>query len=159
MFNPNQVIQSAKAKAMQLLRDNAKQVVQVEKSGWTKAAQEQGLPVSEKPFEAPKFDLLPPIKEVTTPEEQQIEAESQAKLARAKADLEAEMARWRSVRTQTDQQWVKSQEQLMHPEAMQGAQPAHKPIIETSKPKGPSGVQAATQAKKGSKEMGKQKST
>lgn len=158
MFNVKQTINSAKANAMQSLRDNAKQAIQVEKSGWTKAVQEQGLPVSEKPFEAPKFELLSPIKEVTSPEEQQIEAESQAKLAQAKADLEAEMARWRNVRTQTDQQWIKAQTQIMHPEQVQGAEPKREMIMPTSKQKGPSGAQAAAKAKQGSKEMGRQKS-
>lgn len=144
---------------MQSIRDNAKQAIKAETTGWTKAVQEQGLPVPAKPYEAPKFDLIAPPKQEVTPEDQQkIEAESQNALARAKAELEAEMAKWRNIRAQTTQEWVKGQTQIMHPEQAQGAEPKREIIIPTSKKTGPSGAQAATQAKKGSKEMGRQKS-
>lgn len=154
MFSPTKTISSATAKAMQTARDRVKQVASEEKAGWIKSASEQGVPVSEKPIEAPKFELFPEIKEVNEEEKKQIQEQSTIRLQK----LEEELKQIRMQRQQQTQEWVKQQEQIMNPEPPPGQE--KKPIIiPTSKPSGPNAQQMATQAKQGSREMGRQKST
>lgn len=152
-------ITSSMAKAKQAFRDQVKQVAKEEKAGWVKSASEQGVPVAQQPFQAPKFELFPDIKPVSDEEKQQIEQSSQLRLQR----LEEELKQMRMQRQQQNQEWVKQQEQIMNPEEAAKAAgkepPRREIIIPTSKPKGPSGAKRATQAKQGSKEVGRQKST
>ncbi len=161
MFNLKQTINSAKASAMQSVRDQAKQ----QGAEWLNTVKKQGEMAAtgqvqpEQPKQSPMQEQKPEplfsnLKEVSPEEAKQLEQQSKIRLQR----LEEELQQLRMQRQQQMQQWVKGQQQIMHPEQQEGAQPAPKPIIETSKPKGPSGAQAATQAKKGSKEMGRQKS-
>lgn len=155
MFNLSKQVTGAKAKAMQTIRDDVKRG----KLNWIETAKQQGLPVSEKPFEAPKFELFPEIKEVSPEEKKQIEEQQQIRLQR----LEEELKQLRIGRQQTDQQWEKRQEEIMNPEEAARAAgkepPRREIIIPPPKPKGPSGAKRATQAKQGSREAGRQKST
>ena len=163
MFNLNKPITSQMAKAQQAVRDSVKATIKNESTEFIKSAASQGVPVSEKPFEAPKFELFPEIKEVSPEEKQQIEQQSQIRLQR----LEEELKQLRLGRQQQDQQWVKQQEQIMHPEEAarqqalaEGKEPPRREIIiPTSKPKGPQMGKGPDKGKQGSRESGRQKST
>src|SRR5260221_8621195 len=155
MFNLNKPITSQMAKAKQAIRDQVKQTITQEKTEFIKSAASQGVPVSEKPFEAPKFELFPEIKEVSQEEKQQIEQQSQIRLQR----LEEELKQMRLGRQQDTQQWVKQQEQIMNPEQFareqaqaQGKEPPRREIIiPQSKPKGPRTGKGPDKGKQGSR--------
>jgi hypothetical protein len=159
MFNIQQKITSGTAKAMQAARDSVKQTIRDETKEFIKSASQQGVPVSEKPFEAPKFELFPEIKEVNEEERKQIQEQSSIRLQR----LEEELKQLRMQRQQTDQEWAKRQQEIMNPEdaarAAGQVPPRKEIIIPTSKPTGPNAQQAAVKAKQGSREVGRQKST
>ncbi len=160
MFNLGKSIKGNTAAGMQAMRNQLKQIAQEEKAGFTKAASEQGLPVSPKPFEAPKFELFPEVKEVSEEEKSQIEQQRQIKLQR----LEEELKQIRMQRVQTGEAWQKEQMEKMHPQevqaAGQGKEPPRRQIsIPQSKPKGPNAAQAAMKQKQGSHETARQRST
>jgi hypothetical protein len=77
--------------------------------------------------------------------------------------LEEELRQLRLGRQQQDQEWQKQQMQIMNPEEFarsQGKEPPRREIIIPQSPrKGPSGQKRATQAKSGSREVGRNKST
>jgi hypothetical protein len=159
MFNLNKPITGQMAKAKQAIRDSVKATIKNESTEFIKSAAAQGVPVSEKPFEAPKFELFPDLKPVSDEEKQQIEQQSQIRLQR----LEEELRQMRLGRQQDNQEWQKQQTQIMNPEEFarsQGKEPPRREIIiPTSPRKGPSGAKRATQGKTGSREAGRQKST
>lgn len=151
MIDPVRLFTTSSAHAIQRVRNDLKQTVKTETSEFIKSAQKQGVPVSEKPIEAPKFELFPaPEKEISDEEKKKIENESRSMLQK----LESELASVREQRKTRDQEWAKLQTQKMNPEEVPGKeQPKREIIIPKSKP--PIGMMAIKR-KQGSREQGKQ---
>jgi len=164
MFNIKQSISSAKAKAIQTVRndikqqsaewlDTAKKQGEMVISGEVKPAQPQGAPQEQKPE-----SLFSNLKQMSPEEQKTLEEQTKIRLQR----LEEELKQYRMQRQQRDQEWVKQQTQIMNPEeaakAAGQAPPKREVIMPTSKPKGPNAGEMARKQKSGSREVGKQRS-